>query len=441
MKRFVRATAVMSFLAATVLGGSAAMAQMGAPPSSGGSAHSNSASSSEKVSKDVAVPLEAAQKAFQAGDMPTAMAQIKLAQAVSDRTPYDDYVTNRFLAAVSANMKDYATSAQAFNAVTASPELAKQPDADKMSIYHDALIVNGNVQRWQDVITDGQQLEALKGNDDATLAELAIAYYNLKDLTNAQTYAQQSIDRAKSAGKQPEQAALQIVMNSEAKSNNQSAAIATLETMAVSYNDPNTWHQLTGVALGTKNLKEIDALYIYRLRFSIGAMSDTDDFTVTASLANQLGYPTEALKVLEQGINSGKLSSGQAGSELSKARSGSNEDSRQLAALTNAAQQAKSGEAAVKQAEDYWGYGRYADAETFARLAIAKGGMKDPSEGNMILGLALVAQNKYDDAIVALGQVSGSEGRSKAAHLWSLYAQAKKKQAGGSAPPAPAPAH
>jgi hypothetical protein len=95
----------------------------------------------------------------------------------------------------------------------------------------------------------------------------------------------------------------------------------------------------------------------------------------------------------------------------------------------------------VKQAEDYWGYGRYADAETFARMAIAKGGMKDPSEGSMILGLALVAQGKNDDAIAALGQVSGSEGRSKAAHLWSLYAQAKKKQAGSSAPPAPAPAH
>jgi hypothetical protein len=67
-------------------------------------------------------------------------------------------------------------------------------------------------------------------------------------------------------------------------------------------------------------------------------MSDPDDFTVTASLANQLGYPTEALKVLQQGINSGKISGGQAGSEIGKARSGANEDSRQLAGLASAAQ-------------------------------------------------------------------------------------------------------
>ena len=40
------------------------------------------------------------------------------------------------------------------------------------------------------------------------------------------------------------------------------------------------------------------------------------------------------------------------------------------------------------------------------------------------------------DAIQAFGQASGSEGRSKVAHLWSLYAQAKKKQTAGSAAPA-----
>jgi len=413
------------------------MAQMGGAAPSSSSAPSSRASS-EKVSHAVAVPLQAAQKAFQAGDMATSLAQLKLAQALPDRTAYDDFVINRFLSATTANMKDYAASAQAFDAIVASPEMANQSVDDQKAIYHDALIVSANVQNWQNVVADGRQLEALKASDDVTYAEMAVAYYNLKDVANAQTFAQKSIDTAKAAGKQPDQSALQIVMNSEAKSNNQAAAIATLETLAVNYNEPNTWNKLTEVGLGTKNLKELDALYIYRLRFMAGAMTDSDDFTVTASLANQLGYPTEALKVLEQGISSGKLSNGQAGGELTKARTGAAADERALPGLASAAQQAKSGETAVKQAEDYWGYGRYADAETFARAAIAKGGMKDPSEGPMILGLALVAQGKNDDAIAALGQVSGSEGRSKAAHLWSLYAQAKKKQSGSTAA---APAH
>ena len=287
-------------------------------------------------------------------------------------------------------------------------------------------------------MTDGQQLETLKGNDDQTYATMAVAYLNLNDLANAQNYAQKSIDLAKTNGKQPDPTTFQIIMNGQAKSNNQSGALETLEAMAVNYNQPDNWRKLTEIALGTRGLKDLDQFYIFRLRYMTGAMSRDDDFTALAGIANQLGYPTEALKVLEQGINSGKLSSGQAGGELSKARTGAAGDERALPGLASAAQQAKSGEPAVKQAEDYWGYDRYADAETFARAAIAKGGMKDPSEGQMILGLALVAQNKDDDAIAAFGQVSGSEGRNKAAHLWSLYAQAKKKQSGSSAP---APAH
>jgi hypothetical protein len=418
MKRFVRAAFAASLFAA----------------SAGALLVPSSAQADEKVSKAESAPLLAAQKATQAGDLQGALTALQAAQAVPDRTPYDDYVINRFLSATEANLKDYPKAGLAFDAITASPELALQSDADKKAVYHDSLVVNGILQHWQTVVTDGQQLEALKANDDATYAEIAIAYYTLKDTANAQAYAQKSIDMAKAAGKQPEQAALQIVMNSQASSHDQSAALATLETMAVSYNSPDSWRQLTEVALGTRNLKDIDALYIYRLRFATGAMGQGVDFLAMASVANQLGYPTEALSVLQQGITSGKISGGQAGAQLTKARSGANEDERQLASLAAAAEHAKTGESDVKQAEDYWGYGRYADAETFARSAIAKGGLKDPSEGAMILGMALVEQNKNDDAIAAFAQVSGSEGRTKAAHLWSLYAQARKKAAGSAAP-------
>ncbi len=59
----------------------------------------------------------------------------------------------------------------------------------------------------------------------------------------------------------------------------------------------------------------------------------------------------------------------------------------------------------------------------------------------MVPGMSLVAQDKNDEAIQALGQVNGNEGRMKAAHLWTIYAQAKKNHAGGTtaAPPAQQP--
>ena len=58
----------------------------------------------------------------------------------------------------------------------------------------------------------------------------------------------------------------------------------------------------------------------------------------------------------------------------------------------------------------------------------------------MVLGMALVAQGKYDEGIQALSQVNGSAARNAAAHIWTLYAKAQQKKSGATAQ-TPAPAH
>ena len=74
-----------------------------------------------------------------------------------------------------------------------------------------------------------------------------------------------------------------------------------------------------------------------------------------------------------------------------------------------------------------------ADVEAMARLASQKGGLKDPGEATMLLGMAQAMQGKTAEAQATLGPVTGAEARTRAAHLWSLYAQVKAK---GAAPAA-----
>ena len=125
---------------------------------------------------------------------------------------------------------------------------------------------------------------------------------------------------------------------------------------------------------------------------------------------------------------------------LAKDRRDAATDERSLPQIAASAERSPTGEQEVKLGEDYWGYGRYADAETAARAAMAKGGLKTPWEGPMLLGAAEVAQGKYADAIQTLSQVSGTPAVMRTAHLWSLYAQAKQGSASASAKTAPAQA-
>ncbi len=399
--------------------------------------HAAYAADEPKVSRDVGKALQAAVEAAQKKDFPTALANIKTAQAVADKTAFDDYKINEILAYIAINTQDYATADTAYEAMADSP--AMPADAAKQTL-HNAMLLASQEKHWPKVIAYGSRLDALKGMDEKSYVVLAQAYYMQNDMANAQTAAQKSIDLAKAAGHAPEEAALQIVMSADAKANNQAGAVQTLEQLAVNYKAPDDWAKLIDMALSTPRIQELDALYLYRLRFLSGATATGEDYSIAAGIALKIGYPSEAERDLDKGISSGVLSSkGRTAGLLGQARSGARADERSLTSIAAAAERAKSGEQAVKLAEDYWGYGRYADAVTAAKQGIAKGYAKDPGEGQFILGIALVAEGKYDDGRAALAKVDGSPARAKAAHLWDLYAQSKTVQAPATAP-APAPA-
>src|ERR1700742_958071 len=77
----------------------------------------------QKVSKELAKPLTAAQTAMKANDMTTALASVKEAQAMPNLTPFDQYTIQEFLANIYIAQKDYANAALAFEAMADSPSL------------------------------------------------------------------------------------------------------------------------------------------------------------------------------------------------------------------------------------------------------------------------------------------------------------------------------
>ena len=396
-----------------------------------------SAADTPKLTREVQNDLAGAQKALQANDYATALANVQKAQAVADRTPYDDYMINSFLAQIYIGQKDYPGATAPMEAAADSPAI---PDDQKKQTYFNAFQLAMNAKHYQKAATYGGQLVAINALDANGYAMLAEAYYQTQDFAHAQEYAQKSIEMAKAAGQAPNQGALVIVYNSQVKQNNKGDAAKTMEDMAVNYNDSDDWARLNDIALTTKGIQDVDVMYILRLRLLMPDIMLPEDYTALASAADSKGYSTEAFNVLQKGISAGKITAGKAGPLYAHAKAGAASDARDLPQIVASAEKSKTGEQDVKLAEDYWGYGRYADVESAARRAISKGGMKDPSEGAMVLGMALVAQGKYDEGIQTLSQVNGSAARNAAAHLWTLYARAQQKKAGATAQ-TPPPAH
>ncbi|HUO94573.1 MAG TPA: hypothetical protein VMU22_16725 [Rhizomicrobium sp.] len=391
-----------------------------------------SAADTPKLTREVQNDLAGAQKAMQSNDYATALSNVQKAQGVSDRTPYDDYMINTFLAEIYIGQKDYANATAPMEAAADSPAI---PDDQKKQTYFNAFQLAMNAKHYQKATTYGANLAAINALDANGYAMLAEAYYETQDFPHAEQYAQKSVDMAKAAGQTPNQGALVIIFNSQVKQHNNGAATQTMEDMAVASNDAADWSQLIDQALGGKNVRDEDAFYLLRLKMLIPGAMTGEDYTVLASAADSRGYATEAYNVLQKGIAAGKTTAAKAGPLYGHAKSGAAMDQQQLPQIAAAAAKSKTGQQDIKLAEDYWGYGRYADVEAAARRAISKGGLKTPTEGPMVLGMALVAEGKYDEAIQTLSQSSGA-----AAHLWTLYAKAQLKKSGSTAQ-APAPAH
>ncbi len=388
----------------------------------------NAPGTADTLSRDVEIPLAEAQKAMKENDLQTALEKVKEAQATTDRTPYDDFMINSFLVQIYLQKKDYASAIGPVYALADSPAL---PEEQKKNAYFNAFQLAMFSKQYPKAVEYGQKLQAVKGLDAKTEGLLAQAFYITNDFAHAEQMARMAVDAAKAAGQTPDEVALEIVMNSQMNQNDLVGVQGTLETLALNFNKPDSWSKLIDIALSGKNVKDADALYLLRLKMLIpGAMhveNGLDDYTSLASAADHQGYPVEAYDVLQKGISRGKISAKQAGETLAHSRAGATLDERTIATIAQAAERAKNGEQDIKLAEDYWGYGRFADAVTAARRAIGKDGLKDPSEGPMLLGMLLTVEGQYDEAIKALGDVNGSQTRKNVAHVWSLYAQAQKK--------------
>jgi len=231
-----------------------------------------------------------------------------------------------------------------------------------------------------------------------------------------QEVAKQRIAADKKAGRVPDRNTLQMLLSAQSQLKDEAGMADTLEEEAADYNDPADWTEIIAITFGTPGLRDQDGIWLGRLLFVVGAQVQPSDASTVGVIASQHGFFGDAVNAKAHG--------GQVDPDP-----GPRADSDKKTMPDQIAQQqTQDGAYNAKLAEALYGYGMYREAEAAAKLAIQKGGNPDPSEAPMVLGQALTAQGKYDEAVMAFGQVSdGGPVTPRIARLWADYARIKKK--------------
>ncbi|WP_109797599.1 MULTISPECIES: hypothetical protein [Novosphingobium] len=264
-------------------------------------------------------------------------------------------------------------------------------------------------------------------NDDSAAELLADAYAQQGQNAEALAALKMALDVRKAAG-QPIPEAWFKRANLIAYKNRLGEQAIEWSTLMVE-NEPNALNWLGAGQLVREfgQFTAQESLDLGRLLLRAGGFQNDPkyverEYVEYIEAADPRRFPGEVVKVAEAGIKAGVLRANDAfvADALSQAKSRVAADKASLPALDKEARASKDGRSAVAMADAYLSYDEPAKAEEMYRMALEKGGAIDRDRALTRLGIALVDQDKFDEAKTVFAQVGGT--RAKLARLWSAFA-------------------
>ena len=165
---------------------------------------------------------------------------------------------------------------------------------------------------------------------------------------------------------------------------------------------------------------QTNMINVYRLEFAAVKQMAPEEYVDLAELSLRDGFPTEAKKVMDAGFANGVLGKGANAKTHTALRD---------KAAKGAADDAKTGAGLVNLG---WAYATMDQGDKgvgFIQQGIAKGGLKNPEEAKLRLGMAQVRAGKSADAIKTFESVKGGGGAGDLAKYWIVLLN--QQQRGG----------
>lgn len=376
----------------------------------------------ESFSKAVGEPLNVAKTAAGKKQWDVALTNIKKAQGVASKTPYEEYQINELLGYVLTQQKDYAGAArvleQNLNSGRMAPEAANQRAKQLAQMY-------AVTRNWPKAIEYGNRVvRAYPGDADAHF-QLAQAQSQARDFKNAAKNAQAAIDVVRKNGKPPENW-LNLKLHCLNELHDQEGMVSTREQLVRYYPSRENWKAVLATVYNTPNMDDRATLNLYRLMLELDVLEKPNDYVEMAQMAIETGAAGEAVTVMQKGFDNKVLENKDKDRHtrlLTQAKTQAQSAQTTLATLEQQAKSAATGDADVQLGRAYLASGKYDKAVESIQRGLKKGGVKGTDEAQMMLGRAHLKLKQKDQARKAFGAVPDDSKLAQVAELWGVYAQ------------------
>lgn len=384
----------------------------------GGSARA--ADNEQAAREQVGKPVQQAQLLVRQKKDAEALARLKEADAVPNKSTYESYIIEETRAVALIDSGDYAGAVKALDAVLATHVL---PPADAAKRRLSLVQLDYRLKDYAKTVAAAQSYYREGGTDPEPRRLMAQSYYLAADYAHAAEAIRAVLD-AGGASKQAEETLLLSLASSEFKLNHQDAYVGALERLVGAYPKHEYWVDLCRAVRQKPGFAPRLQLDLDRLEVAGGVFDNAEQYVDAAQLALEQGFPGDARAFLDKGYAAGLLGKGAAAERQKRlsdmAKRQSDEDVKSLAAQAQEAEASASGSALEKLGEAYTSYGRYDEAIIALTNSLKKGGLKNADDARLHLGVANLLAGGRPAAMEALSAVRGTDGSGDLARLWLI---------------------
>jgi hypothetical protein len=374
------------------------------------------------VRPEVGKPIQAAIELLKSKKGKEALAKVREAQAVGDRTPYENYLVERVLGQAAAMAGEPSIAARAFENVATSPA---SPEGERRQFLAAAASQYYVVKNYAKTAELAARYFKDGGTEKSVRTIYVQALYLGNDFASAAKELMKDLEADERENKTPAEEQLQLLASSCSQIKDAACYGKAMEMLVAYYPKREYWlNVIYGIAT-RPGFSERLALDVARLKIETGTMRGADEYLDAAQLALQEGFPMDAVRIIDKGYASGILGAGPEAARHKRlkdmAAKNLADDKKALAREESPSGAAKDGRALFNEGFNYVLLGKpeqglalmekgIRDAKAFRRLEHAK----------LQLGYAYHLAGQNPKAIQILKTVQGADGAAALARLWVI---------------------
>ncbi len=368
--------------------------------------------------------LNEAQRQIRANELKGAGESLAAAELLTEKTPYEQHVIARIKGAWAAASREATVAGQQYELAAQGPWLS---ESDKQATLQTVAGVHFEAKNYTQAAAWFERYAATGGKDPDSALLRAQSQYLSNDFAGAARTLATEVAR-QPAGSKPAESTLKMLADAHVKTNDLAGFAATLELLVQHYPRKEYWRTLLGRVWANPNLSARLHLDLLRLQQATGALTEASNFTDMAGLALEVGFPTEASRVMEQGFAAGVLGTGSNAASQQQLRDKLKQqaqvDGRTLDADAASARSAADGTALFGVGFNMLQLGQAERGVTLMEQGMAKGIARNPdlAQLRMVASYALAGQReKGKQLLVTMAGKSDAVGYAELVRYWMLY--------------------